>query len=157
MIDSLILAQNFSLNLEFHMHMWNYKITMVTEIICGKMIVFSYKTDVDFNLNYKDSSHYIHDNIEPFRYFLTFPLNSKHYNGHTIYVWVTYFEKFEERTTNTPWKSVFWRYNKQNLFKAGTKSTWSISGQPIPISGQLIKRIDNSRCWFLKCVQNKNY
>ena len=40
MIDALILAQNFSLNLEFHMHMWNYKITMVTEIISGKMNVF---------------------------------------------------------------------------------------------------------------------
>ena len=67
--------------------------------------------------------------------------------SHNLCVWVPYFEKFEERTTNTPWKSVLWGYNKQNLFKVGTKSTWSISGQ-------LIKRIGNSRCGFLKSVQN---
>ena len=85
------------------------------------------------------------------RTFSIFPYISSKFKtlqrSHNLCVWVTYFEKFEERTTNTPWKSVLWGYNKQNLFKVGTKSTWSISGQ-------LIKRIGNSRCWFLKSVQN---
>ena len=42
MIDSLILAQNFSLNVEFPL--WNYKITMVTEIISGQIECFSCKS-----------------------------------------------------------------------------------------------------------------
>lgn len=85
------------------------------------------------------------------RTFSIFPYISSKFKtlqrSHNLCVWVPYFEKFEERTTNTPWKSVLWGYNKQNLFKVGTKSTWSISGQ-------LIKRIGNSRCGFLKSVQN---
>ena len=55
--------------------------------------------------------------------------------------------KIRRKNNKHPVEISFWGYNKQNLFKVGTKSNWSISGQ-------LIKRIVNSRCWFLKSVQN---